>query len=41
MFTCKDTMKIYRFLECMGWNDHGSPGEIFADLLLCQVNEML
>ena len=28
-------------LECMGWNGHGSPGEIFADLSLGQVNEML
>ena len=29
------------FLECMGWNGHDSPGEIFADLSLGQVNEML
>ena len=25
----------------MGWSGHGSPGEIFADLSLDQVNEML
>ena len=29
------------FLECMGWNGHGSLGEMFADLSLRQVNEML
>ena len=29
------------FLECIGWNGHGSPGEMFADLSLDQVNEML
>ena len=29
------------FLECMGWKGPGSLGEIFADLSLRQVNEML
>ena len=29
------------FLECIGWNGPGSPGEIFADLSLGQVNKML